>query len=180
MELSRYTRLYNCLVIRDIITGKNKKNICKKYKIETGDVQAFISKTTMFASKIAQLAKTLNWWSAYNLLISARDKMMLDIPEELEELMGLGMLELFEARVLFEEGYTTIRLIAHAKPLAIYNILQTCSHTELYEASETPPLPTKSMEDVEMIIRKSKTIHMRRVKLMRNKQINGQNFNSKM
>jgi len=170
IEVGKYSRLYYCLILRDLLLGIKKEEISGKFKIIVAEIQSLISKTSMFASKVAQMAKTLNWWSIYNLLTATRDKMMLETPEDISELLDLKLLEPNEARSLYEEGIINIQILAHTNPTFVYKIMQRSFSIEFYSTKENRGrLMPLTFADAEEVVKRAQTIN-RRLKKMKKKK----------
>ena len=67
----------------------------------------------------------MQWWNIYNLLNQYVDRISFVVQEELEELLLAlgGLLDAPKARAIYESGYTSVYLVAKAKPVAIMKAL---------------------------------------------------------
>eukprot|EP00826_Nyctotherus_ovalis_P024283 TRINITY_DN18803_c0_g1_i2.p1 TRINITY_DN18803_c0_g1~~TRINITY_DN18803_c0_g1_i2.p1 ORF type:complete len:301 (+),score=52.47 TRINITY_DN18803_c0_g1_i2:80-982(+) len=165
----RHARFYYALMLNELVQGMN---VQENFKVSAGQMQSLLNRAPVFAKKVVQLAKRLNWHNLYLLLAHYQDSVTFGHHEELSELLGLGMLSVAQARAIYEAGYTRLQHLAYGDPSSVMSALLCAIDWKLYYSkgredvmsfvNVVPP----SMEDTLNVISAAKKEHTKRKRLL--------------
>ena len=124
----RHARFYSTMVLRDMLMDAPLEQMSNFYGMTLGELQAFQTKCTIFASMVTSLCQSLNWWNLYNLLSQFVDRINFSIQDELEDLIlelneTDDIIEAKQARAIFEAGYDSTFAISKARAVDIMKAL---------------------------------------------------------
>ena len=99
--LARCRRLWAALALRNIIEdGHPRELIAQEYSVSLGDIQSLLKSSRMLAQKIQRFSGEIGWPSLEKLMLNFNDKLDIDIPSTLRDLMSIPILSLRVAKVL--------------------------------------------------------------------------------
>ncbi|XP_042229545.1 DNA polymerase theta-like isoform X2 [Homarus americanus] len=122
-QLAIHQRFYTALALHELVQEVPLNTVAEKYGACRGMLQSLQQSAASFAGMVTVFCNRLGWHNMELLLAQFHDRLHFGIQRELCDLVRLSYLNGQRARVLYNAGLETVKMLAHASPQDIENIL---------------------------------------------------------
>ncbi|EGE00041.1 DNA-directed DNA polymerase theta [Trichophyton tonsurans CBS 112818] len=118
-----YNRVYTAFQLRDLSNEIPVSSIAKKYNIARGAVQTLAQNCHGFAAGMAKFCQRMGWDMLAVVLEHMRDRLQAGARADLLEMAQVTYVKSRTARLLWENGFKTLRSLAEAAPSELVPVL---------------------------------------------------------
>ena len=111
-----YRRAYSALQLRDICNEIPVHRVSKKYDVPRGHVQNLAQSCHGFAAGMVRFCERMGWGMLGAVLEHMRDRLRAGARADLLDMAQVTFVKSRMARVLWENGFKSVRALAEAKP----------------------------------------------------------------
>ncbi|XP_003384429.2 PREDICTED: DNA polymerase theta-like [Amphimedon queenslandica] len=122
-KLLVHQRFFTCLVLHDLVKESGLGPVSSKYGASKGFLQSLQSAAGTFAGMVTVFCNRLGWRNMEMLLGQFQSRLVFGIEKELVDLVRISILNGARARILYNNGYTSLSLLARTDPTAIESVL---------------------------------------------------------
>lgn len=122
-KLLVHRRFFTCLVLHDLVKESGLGPVSSKYGASKGFLQSLQSAAGTFAGMVTVFCNRLGWRNMEMLLGQFQSRLVFGIEKELVDLVRISVLNGARARILYNNGYTSLSLLARTDPTAIETVL---------------------------------------------------------
>ena len=125
-EISRaliYQRFFAALVLRDLCNEVPIDVLSRTYRMQRGQIQSFAQSAQTFASGMIKFCTRMGWGMLAAVLEHGVDRLLAGAKDDLLDLARIPYVKSRTARVLWENGFKNLNLVAEARPEALANVL---------------------------------------------------------
>lgn len=122
-----YNRVYTAFQLRDLSNEIPVSSIAKKYNIARGAVQTLAQNCHGFAAGMAKFCQRMGWDMLAVVLDHMRDRLQAGARADLLEMAQVTYVKSRTARLLWENGFKTLRSLAEAAPTELVPVLMMVS-----------------------------------------------------
>lgn len=121
--LTIYRRAYTAFQLRDLCNEVPISAIASKYKIPRGNVQTLAQICHGFAAGMVKFCQRMGWDMLAVVLDHMRDRLQAGARADLLEMAQVAYVKSRTARLLWENGFKTLRALAEADPKDLVPVL---------------------------------------------------------
>jgi DNA polymerase I-like protein with 3'-5' exonuclease and polymerase domains len=112
--LKTHLRFYTSLILNDLVNEKPFSKLIDEYKCQKGFLQQLQQSAATYSGMITIFCNRLGWFNLEVLITQFQSRLTFGIQRELCDLIRISLLNSYRARLLYNNGYTNIRLLATA------------------------------------------------------------------
>ncbi|KAK2746762.1 hypothetical protein FQN55_005489 [Onygenales sp. PD_40] len=146
-----YHRAYTAFQLRDLSNEIPISTIARKYNIPRGNVQTLAQICHGFAAGIVKFCQRMGWDMLAVVLDHMRDRLQAGARADLLEMAQVAFVKSRTARLLWENGFKTLRALAEADPKDLVPVLMM-AQPRTVKPQESQRLSTKLFAKAEIII----------------------------
>ncbi|GFR73382.1 DNA polymerase theta-like, partial [Elysia marginata] len=124
-QLSVHLRFHTSLILYDLVREVPLIEVAHKFNYNKGQLQSLQQSAATYAGMITVLCGRLGWHSLELLLSSFQHRLSSGVQPELVDLVRVSSLSATSARMLYNAGYSTVALLARAKPVDLENVFRS-------------------------------------------------------
>ena len=150
-KLLVHRRFFTCLVLHDLVKENGLGPVSSKYGASKGFLQSLQSAAGTFAGMVTVFCNRLGWRNMEMLLGQFQSRLVFGIEKELVDLVRISVLNGARARILYNNGYTSLSVLATTDPTAIESVLRKAFPFKSKETTGTHwcPRERRNMSDFE-------------------------------
>ncbi|KKZ60187.1 DNA polymerase theta subunit [[Emmonsia] crescens] len=146
-----YQRAYTAFQLRDLSNEVPISTIAWKYNIPRGNVQTLTQICHGFAAGIVKFCQRMGWDMLAVVLDHMRDRLQAGARADLLEMAQVAYVKSRTARLLWENGFKTLRALAEADPKDLLPVLMMAQPRTI-NPQESQRVSTKLLAKAEVIV----------------------------
>jgi len=132
MKLARiYHRAYAAFQLRDLSNEVPLSTIAERYHTPRGMVQTLSQTCHSFAAGMVKFCQRMGWDMLAVVLDHMRDRLQAGARDDLLEMAQVTFVKSWTARLLWENGFQSVRALAEADPKELVPVLMMVRISEL-------------------------------------------------
>ncbi|OJD11744.1 hypothetical protein AJ78_07542 [Emergomyces pasteurianus Ep9510] len=146
-----YQRAYTAFQLRDLSNEVPISTVARKYNIPRGNVQTLAQICHGFAAGIVKFCQRMGWDMLAVVLDHMRDRLQAGARADLLEMAQVAYVKSRTARLLWENGFKTLRALAEADPKDLVPVLMM-AQPRTTNSQESQRVSTKLLAKAEIIV----------------------------
>ena len=144
--LKIHLRFYTSLILNDLVNEKPFSKLIDEYKCQKGFLQQLQQSAATYSGMITIFCNRLGWFNLEILITQFQSRLTFGIQRELIDLIRISLLNSYRARLLYNSGFTNIKLLATAEAHQIEKIFRsTVILDTVSSAASKPELDSKTI-----------------------------------